>query len=225
MAEQTAGSFTQSPAVTQFSVLYGQVQSYVMSPSDTSAATLAKRWINDAIRKLNQRNWSWSLAAATITFTAGEGGREYALQTNYKAPRSFELLDSSSRIVGNLAYRPPRTFDEEFPDRASTDPSAYTVFNVLDNGYLTLSGPPSSGWVTAYPTGRLRYYKRIALLSGDTDLIVAPTEVEPFVLWRACADAAAFFVPSKVAYADQRANEEWRALVKADVKNELTDWD
>ena len=224
MAEQTAGTFTQSPAALAFSTLYARAQNYVLGPSDTEVTTIAKEGINDAIKRLNTRDWNWARTAASITFTAGEGGREYQLATNFKSPRSFELLDSSSRIVGRLGYLDPKSFDLETISRASGDPAYYTVFNPFDNGYLTLSGPPSAGWIAAYPTGRLRYNRRTALLSADADLFAGPSECEPFLVWHARSVLAAHWDPSKFSVAERMAERQWEYLVISDVKSQITDW-
>ena len=51
---------TQVPAATAFSVLYQRVLNYVQAPSDTTLTTIAKQEINDAISRLNQREWWWT---------------------------------------------------------------------------------------------------------------------------------------------------------------------
>src|SRR3989304_581628 len=142
MAEATTGTFTQTPAALAFSPVYARVQNYIYSPSDADAATIAKEGINDAIKRLNTRRWTWLRTHADITSVAGETGREYTIQANFKSPRHMELLDSSSRIVGALEYMDPKNFDFVFPDRTSASISHHTVFNVFANAMLTLSGPP-----------------------------------------------------------------------------------
>ena len=225
MPEQTAGTFTQSPAATAFSALYGRALNYVGAPTDTDATTIAKEGIVAGIKRINTRTWSWSLAAATVTFVSGESGREYLVATNFKSPRSFELLDASSRIAGRLYWEDPKTFDRDFENRASAnDPTHYTVFNPFDNGYLTINAAPTAAWVVSYPTGRLRYYKRVAFLSADAEVLAAPTEVEEFLVWHARMVLAAHFDFDKLPFAERQAERFWRDLIRDDVTHSLRDW-
>ena len=225
MAEGTAGTFTQIPAATQFSVLYGDVGIYVGAPSDAEAVAIAKRCVNRAIARLNSRAWTWSRSFVLISLAAGENGREYAVTGNVKSPRSLELINLTSQIVGRLEYEDGKTFDRWFENRsASADPTHYTIFNLYANGYITLNAAQTSAFVARNPTMRFRYYKHIPILSADSDLLAGPHEAEEFVLWDACAQIAGILDPSRIGFAQERAAVVWRDLVRDDVRHDIRDF-
>lgn len=228
MPEGSSGTFSQSPAAQLFSTLYGRVQNYVKGAGYSDVQTIAKEGINDAIKLLNTRLWSWARVKTDITLVAGESGREYALNGAFKAPRSAELVDSGSKINGTLFWIDPKTFDELLPDRtARSDPARYTIFNVFDNGFLTLDGAPSTAFIAAHPTLRLRFYRRTNLLSSDADTVTSigvPTEFEPFLVWHARMVVAAHWDEDKFEKAERMAERWWQALKRDDGRVETSDW-
>jgi len=223
MPEAQSGTYTPSPARTAFSTLYARVLNYVFAPSDAALTTIAKECINESIQKLNSRRWTWQRQHDDLTLAAGT--QEYDLTATFNAPRSVQMLNTSTEVVGKLFFVDPKSFDEYFPNRsAAGTPEAYTIYNEYANGHLTLSCTPSSGFVTTYPKLRVRYYKRAALLSGDADLFDGPTDFEPFIVWHARASLSAHMTPDKIAFADKRSQEIWRDLVREDVLKETGDW-
>src|SRR3990172_4815255 len=215
MPEATTGTFTQAPAAIAFSTLYARVQNYVLAPSDTDVATIAKEGINEAISRLNTRRWNWARHHADITLVAGT--QEYALSATFKGPRAAELLDSTGEVVSRLEFLDPKELDYLYPDRHSQGyPSHYTIFNEFANGMLTLSATPSSGFVTQYPKVRVRFFRRIPYLSADADLFYGPTEAETYLVWYARANVAAHWALDKIGFAEKRAEELWTLLVRDD---------
>lgn len=221
MPEAVAGTFTQIPASTAFSALYARVQNYVLSPSDTDAVSLAKEGINEAIDRLNTRNWNWARVASSITLTAGT--QEYALNGAFRAPRMAELLGTSGEVQDRLMYLAPTEFSDLFPFRNITGtPSSYTIFDEFDNGKLTLDVTPSSSYVGIYPTLRFRYYKRVPKLAADADVFYGPTEAESFLVWYGRATIAAHWSPERIGFANQRQQEFWNMLLRSDSRQDTT---
>lgn len=223
MPENSSSVFTQSPASTAFSTLYTRALNYVLGTSDTNQVTVAKEGINEGILRLNTVDWWWSRIALDVTLVAGT--QEYALGTTFRKPRACETLNTAGEVNGQLGWVDPKEFEAVYYDRSTTgSPSAYTIFNEFVNGMVTLSCPPSSGFIAVYPKLRLRYYRRTAVLSGDSDLLAAPTEVEPFLTWLARATLAAHWAPEKVAFAETRAEKLWSLLRRENTTHELGDF-
>jgi hypothetical protein len=218
------GSSSPTPAVRAFSDLKNEVARYVKAPNDTDALAAAGSCINNAIRRLNTRAWQWSLTYQDITLAASDAS--YSLAAAFKAPRHAELLDSSGNAKMRLDWALPKNFLEQFEDRSTNgDPHAYTVLNFQDAGELLLSAPPSSSFVSAYPTLRLWYFPRLQVLAGDSDVMdECPSEVELFVTWYAKAEMAATYDPGLASYAAGEWRSAWQALVRDDVVFGTTDW-
>ena len=232
------GTFpTQVPAATAFSVLYQRVLNYVQAPSDTTLTTIAKQEINDAISRLNQREWWWTRGVSPdIPLVAGT--KEYILKfspvaapvaSDFRSPRILERLNTTGEPIGSLPFMPMKTFSQTFQDRSNLagTPSAYTIFNDIEQNVLTLNYGPSAAYIATTKNLRMRYFRRLAYFSADADTVstlFAPTDVEAFIVWYARAGLAAIFRPEAVAYAERRWQELWDFLVKASQKHDTTDW-
>lgn len=223
MPEAVTGTMTQVPAPNQFSVLYARVCNYVMAPSDTEVTAIAKEGINEGILRLNTRNWSWMRTNEDITLVSGQ--QEYPMLGFFKAPRACQLLDSGGNVVGTIDYYDPKDFDFWFPNRVTSDSlRGYTIYNEFVNSRLTLNSSPGAGVTSQYSKLRLRYYRRMNVLSADADVFFGPTEAEPYIVWYGRATVAAHWAPEKVPFAVRRYEELWADLVRSDVKRELTDF-
>lgn len=221
--EATTGTFTQSPTSTLASVLWARAQNYILGPQDPSVQTIAQEGVNEGIYKLNARKWNWARFSQPITLAANV--QEYALNASFKASRACETLNSAGEVNGQLPWIDPKNFDDMFYDRSSpTNPIAYTIFNVFDNGKLTLSYNPPAGFVATYPTLRVRYWRRTPILNTGTDVFTGPSEFEPFLVWTARATLASIWAPSKYAVAKRSADELWGLLRRDDVLLETGDW-
>ena len=188
MPENSTSAFTQSPAATAFSTLYTRALNYVLGTTDTNQITVAKEGCNEGIARLNLRKWHWALIAEETNTVAGT--QEYTLGATFKAPRMLQLLNATSNgeVKGTLEWIEPKEIDVLFPDRSvAGDPTCYTIYNEFYQGQLCFNVRPTSSWVAQYPRIRARYYRRTAFLSGDSDLLAAPTECEPFIVWTARA--------------------------------------
>lgn len=224
MSEGGSGTFTQNPAGTSFSVLYGRVANYIMGPSDGSLTPICKEGIWSGLKRVNTANWNWARAKTDVTLTASQ--QEYSLNGAFREMRALELLNASGRPALSLSFVDAKSWDALVPNRVDGDgsPTVATIFNEFDNGLITLNLPPSAGFIALYPTMRGRYYRRIPLPSGDNSLCEVPSEVEEFLTWHGRAVAAAHFVPQKVAYAEQKANEWWRDLRRANTLYGTAAW-
>src|SRR5262245_61795378 len=144
----------QTPATRVESQLAEEIGTHFGAPDDTDVLAIARNAVNDAIRMLNTRNWRWGLAFVEIATVAGQS--EYDLSTDWRAPRSLELLDGSGNVNGRIAWQDPKSFSDLTGDGTTGDPCLYTVFNA-DDGVLTLDAAPSAVFVSQHPTLRVRY--------------------------------------------------------------------
>jgi len=217
-------SHAPTPGTRSLAALSLDVMRYVLSPDDPEAKTIAKDGINDAIREMNMRTWNWALTTQDITLVASDD--TYSLANAFKTPRTANLLDSSGNRLAMLEYLDTQTFQKYLTTKSTStgNPYAYTVRNAHEDGILTLSIKPDSGFVTTYPTLRLHYFKRIGTLTNDSDELDAPSEVENFVLWHAKSYIASVFDPKKVGYAERKAAVAWQMLVSDDNETQFADW-
>lgn len=216
-------SFQQTPATRSFSRLQKEVAFYVAAPDDPEALELAGLGINDAVRQLNMRNWTWALDYDDLYTVAGTG--DYPLSSGFRAPRHMELLDTNGLPSSSLAWYDPKTFMSKFASRTDTgDPCAYTVVNAADLGSFTLNCAPSAAWVDKYPVCRLRYYRRMEFLVLPTDTITAPSDVESFVTWHAKMTVAASMSPDRVGLAESQARRAWQMLLRDEMESQVSDW-
>lgn len=217
------GGWSPTPATRARSTLTTEVARYVLLPSDTTALSVAADGINDAIRKYNTTLWQSSLTYQDITLVASDA--TYSLSAPFNAPRAAELLDASGNATSVLSWYNPKSFGLYYPDRQGDgSPDAYTCFNADADGILDLNVPPSSTFITEYPTLRLRYYAKVAYLTADGHYFDGPSEVESFLCWHARAYVASIFDPPKVPYAEQKAAEFWNLLKRREVVEQLRDW-
>lgn len=220
----TEGGWSPSPGTRSFATLKTVVARYVLMPDDEEGLAVAGDGINDAIRELNLERWYWALVSQDLTLAADDS--DYTLNTAFSMPRAAELLDSSSNPVRRMAFMDWKTFTMSYPKRdTSGSPEVYTIRNVHDDGLVQLSAPPSSSFVSSYPTLRVHYYKRIAILSGNADEIDVPSEVELYVTWSAKRYIAAIFDQNKLALADTMASRAWKALRRKNTIESDSDWD
>jgi hypothetical protein len=215
---------TELPAQRAFSTLKSEAARFVLMPTDTTADSIAGDGINDGIRRLNTRPWEWAIQFQEITLTASQD--QYEVAARFLAPRSTELLDASGNVMeSNLAYYDAKTFVNDFYDRRmSGDPMAYTVYARHETGTITLDRPCSSGFVSRFPKLRLWYYQRLPYLSGASDVLDAPSEVESYVLWHAKHYLATIYDVSKAGVAKTEREETWMHMVRQNLRLNLTDW-
>lgn len=207
--------------------LAAEVARYVLRPNNPEALSVAADGLNDAIRRLNTTMWEWSWTTQDITSTspATANTGDYTISGTFLAPRFLELRDGNSVPNGKLDYFAPKTFYEMFAYRTTVgSPDAYTVRNADEDSLLTLNATASSVWTAAYPTMRLYYYQRVGYLTQDSSTLTGPSEVESFLVNHAKGYIAAIYDPSKVAYAEGKAEKFWKDLRSAEIKRQITDW-
>lgn len=221
---------TPTPAAQTFANMYGRVNTWLRKPSHTDITTMSKAEVNGAIRQLNSRIWEWSLIAVDITFVTNTTA--YDLAAAFKAARSLTLLDSGSNVCGRLEYMDPKSFnDRAIAGNVSGMPEVYTVQNFSQTQQVTIFPKPTSSFVAAYPTGRLRYYARINTLTADGDILgtspaSVPSEVEEWVVWKAravCGDIVGLD-QSRIQNAERQAARLWMDLKSQDVQAHEMDW-
>lgn len=207
--EGGTGTFSPTPAGVSFVTLYTQVSNYVGGPSDAEVVAISKEGVWDGIRRMNAHRWHWSRIKQDVTFTASQ--QEYSLGASYKEIRALELLDANAKVNGGLRFVDPKSWDEFLPQRINSPgtPIAATIFNEYDNGLITLDKSPSTGFLTTFPTLRLRFWRQIPLPTGDNSLAEIPSFVEPFVKWHGRMVVAAHWDPTKVSFAERQADKHW----------------
>lgn len=219
-----------TPAVRALSALQAEIGNYILAPDDTTLKATFVDYLNDGLDRLSTRErWPWLLTSENITLVADTASYELVTPTAKKI-RHVHLLITGDKERGLLPFRDPKTFMLDFPDRSvSGDPECYTVFNMIADGKIDLSVPPSAGFIGIYPKLKVRMLKRMLRFSSGstsdtlTTLGGGPKELEAFIVWHAKAQAASVHDPAKAQYALGRAEIMWKALV-ADSNTEA-DWD
>lgn len=214
---------TQTPPNQAFSALKTEVARYVKAPNSTEIQGVAGDGINDAIRRMNSRPWEFNLDSVEITWVADQ--KEYNIEGDLKLPRHLELLDSNDVARRRLQFLPAKTFMSVFIDRTgSADPRAYTILNPRNHGQLTLDRAPTTGWIANYPKARLWFYRYINVLSGDSDVLLVPNDVERVILWGAKEYVAELYGNTQqVEIARRHFQESFRELIKQHRRDD-TDW-
>lgn len=207
--------------------LLAEVGSFIDAPDDADAVVVQTAAINDAIRRLDSRDWWWTLMQTSVTLTTNL--QTYPLPTDFKAPRALLLLSSSGAVNGRIGYLDPKTADSEVAEWGVVspgDPCFYTVLNSheSDQDDILFDVPPSSGFVSLHPTARFRYFRRTARLSTGSDTLDAPSEVERFVIWHACGYVATRYAPDKVRMAQEFEERAWRDLLADEMRVQTRDW-
>lgn len=214
MATAVPASVQTTPAVKNFGSMKQDVANYVQMGDAPTELGIAGDAINSAISELNAFNWSWNLVYTDITFAASTG--DYTIPANFRKPRKFIVMDSAGSEKTILAWEDPKTFMDYYKaDNTDGTPHSYTVFNSVEYQTLSLNVPASSSWVASNPTGRLWYFRRLARLESDSDVLVAPHEVEAWLKWQARWEVAAVYDDagaSKIDRAAMKASMLWRNI-------------
>ena len=143
--------------------------------SDEVTLKLAGDCLNQAIRKLNRKLWSWEVYTAdNISVTSGT--ETYALPQPFKKPLSAYFLESG-REHKRLLHVPLETLYGEYDLKHDAEPTCYTLKNVFETGQITLWPRPSSAY-----TLRVHYYRRTPILRNDTEPAEFPPEAEGALL-------------------------------------------
>lgn len=212
-----------TPQARPFSELKRDVASYVQMPDQAEALVAAGVGINNAIRTLNSRTWNWSLTYTDITLASGTF--DYTLPNDFKAVRHIELLNSSGDVTQRIGYMNYKEFLQDF--QGSTDsvsPTIATVINAKNSLIISLNYAPGAGFVSASPTMRVRYFKRLPLLVDASDRPDVYGEVENFLTWSAKAYVASVFDPAKYTIAKREAAEVFADLKRDDLTTGYHDW-
>ncbi|RLB37673.1 MAG: hypothetical protein DRH30_12775 [Deltaproteobacteria bacterium] len=208
------------PAQSTGTVLIRKVLDYCMLKVDTELQQVALDAINNAINKINTRNWKQLLAQDSTALVADT--RTYALPDNFRAPRHMEWLDSSDKSHGHVPFKELKSILVEHPDATeSGSPRRYTVDRMAR--LVMFDVPPTAAHATEYVKYNLWYFARQLHLAGGTS-IAYPTEFEEYIMWRARAELASFRRPDAASYAYGQAKSAWTALV-ADDNNTMSDWE
>jgi hypothetical protein len=199
-----------------------EISSFTGTPDDSDALAIVTKAVNDAIRRLDSRNWTWALMTQDITLVAGSVTA--SLASDFRGPRDMQLLNSAGDAVGWLGYQDPKTFmrDQSVPN--VSDPEYYTVINAHESAQLRFDSTPSTAFVTQFPTARLRYYRTTTRLSNTSDVFDGPSAVESFVAWHGCAYMASRYAPDKMALALNEREQAWRMIVRDDLRIQAADW-
>jgi hypothetical protein len=224
MATSVSASVAPVPANQTFAALKSSVLRSVGMADQGAADPLAAQAINNAVRQLNTRNWSWMAGSETVTFVADTD--EYTLTTkSFKSPMAFELLNSSSKVNGRMKFMEPHEFMDTYQVReASLNPGVYTVFNFHNDCKITLSSPPNASFVTNHPTGKIRMYKRLLGYKGAADSMTIPSEVELFIEYFARYEVALLVKPSLAVLNERMWRNTELAMMRSDADQITADF-
>ena len=202
------------PSSVTASEMIRYVLDYVQGSDEPHLRDVALRAINRSLDRINTVRWQKIVGYQDITFVAST--QTYDLASDVKEPQTFMLLDSSDNLCRRLPFKEMGVMDWEHQVVSGTGyPQCYT----LDYGQhqLRLERSPSSAFVAAYPTGRLRYYRRLAHLTQDSDQLGIPADFDWFIGWSGRADmAAARGERAAASDAQREAREAWATLRQND---------
>lgn len=210
--------WTPTPAARALSVLQTEIGNFIGAPTDTTLAGVITNGLNDGIRKLSLRTrWPWLRTSENVTLVAGTADYELAT-TTAKAIYAVQLLDTADKEKARVWYEHPATFVEKFPDRSTNgSPVYYTVFNMVADGKISLSSPPSADFILTHPKIKVRLYKRLIYYSGASDTMTTlggfVPEAENFLVAHAAAYIAAAQWPDKVQMLRTEANQMYEMLI------------
>ena len=209
------------PAQRTLTVLIRKTLDYIMSKNDSEIDVVATDAINDGIDEINTRNWRKLIKQDDTAFVADT--RTYDLPTDFRAPRSMEKWDSSSKSDGRIYYKELKTLlnENQFSTNSGT-PSTYSTDEQARK--IILNVAPDSAFVSSYPKYNLWYHYRQVHLAGSSTAMTMPVEFDGFLVWRARATLASFRRPDAARYADNMATKIWRELVAND-NDSMTDWE
>jgi len=223
MAVGVAGTCAPTPINQTFAGLKGAVADSMGFGGDSKVLGVAGSGINNAVRYLDHRLWSWLLTSQSITLATDTD--EYTLTGNFKAPRSNELQNSAGAPKSRLGWEDPKTFSSIWTDRSiSGAPRAYTVFNMHEDCLLTLNVPSSSTFVTEFPTLLLRYYKRLQTYAADGSSQTIPPEVELFLELYARWLTAAVVRPGLITTYERAWQRQETALLRSESHSQVRDF-
>jgi len=222
----SAQSSVQVPGGPSFATLKKNVAGYVQGANLTNVLTDAGAAINAAVDHFNTRNWHWLNKQETLTLVADT--RTVTVAANFKRPRKLERLDTNSKTVDDYGYQIPKVFEDTgWDDTESGQPQYYTVRNAVDDRLLTFNVPPSTAFITSWPTARLTYFARANHFSDDGNTLGSleiPSEARNFLIWYARWELAAMRgTPTQINTANDAWMRAWVALMKDD-NNLQTDW-
>ncbi len=216
----------QTPLQANFGGLKGVVAAYVQGASIPSILAGAGAAINAGIDKINTRPWNWLNREATLTLVADT--RTITIPANFKKPRKLTRRDSNSKTVGFYRFQIPQEFAmTDWDDRSSGQPTHYTVRNPSDDRLMTFNLPPTSAFVTSWPTARMTYYARLLHFSDSGDTLGdlgAPPELRNFLVWYGRWELSAIrSSATQTREAKTMWQQEWLSLIRDDT-NEQTDF-
>ena len=200
------------------SQMSSEILRFVYGPnSDPELLAVAAAHVNDGIEKINMLNWERLQTVETKSFVADAA--DYTVETAYRMPLTLMLIDKDSRIAGRIPFLPPSTFDAKFQyEQIAGWPQAYTFYET--NRMLTFDRAVSSGFVTEYPSFRVRGYRRIPKLDAAGDTIgAAPPEINSWLVWNGCAMMAGDVNTRKYTIAKNESNDRWELLTQDDAES------
>lgn len=199
-----------------FASLKKRVARIVGGHNDAVTLGEAGEYINAAVRSFNTKLYDCNkVKSGVITCTNGIGTLPVAVYKEIEC----RLTNSAGDKVRQLQYRDWADYQSTFAESASTIPSAtyYTLFNTHALGQVELLPNPSG---TSYV--KLTYYRRLPLLSDDSESLDAPQEIEEaLVLWAQAEMLRTKNPESKVLeLTTSMARDAWAAFATIDRKHE-----
>jgi hypothetical protein len=187
MAISVSSTAAQTPAGRSFSSIKREVLDFVQATDSPRLNDIAGRAVNSAIDRVNIDVWEWLLTRETLTLVADDP--DYPMATAHKKSRALFRLNTSSERDGRLSYLEPKVMYNEYPRAVgSGDPHVYTVRYDASAGWVVFfNRPPSSSFVTLYPTMEHHYYARMQRFAGDSETLgdlKAPPELAAYLVWQ-----------------------------------------
>lgn len=169
------------------------------------------QFINRAIKELNTRPWKALLTAGT-NITTSATVKTYDLDSLFYKESKVQRLDANSKPELTLDYLDWEQFQSRFDVQTDTGkPTLYTLRNTFSDGLIEFYPVPDAAY-----TLRVQYYKRIALLSGNDDVLQVPIEFENYIILRAQFYLLDLFHHERTLEKKASSEESFASLIRAD---------
>jgi hypothetical protein len=210
------------PSPRTFEQLKDSILRYLKLTDDTEADALAADAIRGGLVRLAAYPLKSMLSTAVLTMTTST--HELTLPTDFSMSFSLHLLDTNSLRDGRVVYKREEDFDYivESDEGVSGSPEIFTVRG--GGTTLEFDRTPTTEVVSAHPTVRLRYFKRVDQLVSSTDTFSLAPEIEEFLIWFGRSQLAPLYDAKMFGLAQQESNRALADAIKRDSIRDEQDW-
>lgn len=204
--------------------LIDEITGYSGGTARPDMKQVAGAQLNRAVRHFNNMLWKFNRITEDITLSSpvsATNNAQFSLSNDWKAPLVAILVDSDGDDRDKVQWTDYKIWRRITPFQKTQGniPIRYTARTIYREGRVFVDPPLDTSNLT-YPTMRLEYFKRIALLVNDTDVLDVPIEVEEAILMTAIA----LYIEKDRNFRDGREARNVARELRAPVEFEYRDW-